>query len=89
MKRFVVGLLLSIGLFLAMPAEVAAQCAMCRATVSSNVVSKESKVGTGLNTGILYLMAIPYVLVGTVGFIWYRSNKQKKKEAQRTGIGQI
>lgn len=62
------------------------QCAMCRATVESNVGTgstddSESQVGAGLNTGILYLMLIPYVLVGTVGFLWYRSNKMKKAKA--------
>ncbi len=61
------------------------QCAMCRATVESNVGTgskePESEVGSGLNTGILYLMAIPYILVGTVGFLWYKSNR-KKKEAR-------
>ncbi|WP_157578542.1 hypothetical protein [Pontibacter roseus] len=57
------------------------QCAMCRATVESNVGTgskePESKVGSGLNTGILYLMLIPYVLVGTVGFLWYKSSRMK------------
>lgn len=61
------------------------QCAMCRATVESNVgtgsTDSESQVGAGLNTGILYLMLIPYVLVGTVGFLWYKSNRQKKAKA--------
>lgn len=58
------------------------QCAMCRATVESNVGTgsrePESDVGAGLNTGILYLMLIPYLLVGTVGFMWYRSSRSKK-----------
>ncbi len=58
-----------------------AQCAMCRATVESNVGTgskePESQVGSGLNTGILYLMVIPYILIGTVGFLWYKSNKKK------------
>ncbi|WP_240773336.1 hypothetical protein [Pontibacter sp. SGAir0037] len=56
------------------------QCAMCRATVESNVGTgskePESDVGSGLNTGILYLMIIPYVLVGTVGFLWYKNNRK-------------
>jgi hypothetical protein len=60
------------------------QCAMCRATVESNVgtgsTDSDSDVGAGLNTGILYLMAVPYLLVGTIGFLWYKSN-QKKKQA--------
>ena len=60
------------------------QCAMCRATVESNVGTgkghtheAESEVGTGLNTGILYLMLIPYVLIGTVGFLWYKNSRKK------------
>ncbi|NEM98079.1 hypothetical protein GXP69_10265 [Pontibacter sp. BT327] len=59
------------------------QCAMCRASVESNVGTGGSEgsnsVGSGLNMGILYLMVIPYVLIGTVGFLWYRSNKKKKE----------
>lgn len=60
------------------------QCAMCRSTVESNVGTgsgnnaPESNVGKGINSGILYLMIIPYILVGTVGFLWYQSNRKKK-----------
>lgn len=60
------------------------QCAMCRATVESNVGTgkghnhePESEVGSGLNTGILYLMVIPYLLIGTVGFLWYKNSRKK------------
>ena len=60
------------------------QCAMCRATVESNVGTgkghnhePESDVGSGLNTGILYLMVIPYILIGTVGFLWYKNSRKK------------
>jgi len=58
--------------------EVQAQCAMCRASVesaSSNGDEKLANLGKGLNKGILYLMAIPYILAGTVGFFWYRSSR--------------
>ena len=58
------------------------QCAMCRATVESNVGTggdvSSNEVGSGLNAGILYLMAVPYVLIGAVGFLWYKNNKKKK-----------
>lgn len=63
------------------------QCAMCRSTVESNVGTgsgnnaPESEVGKGINSGILYLMVIPYLLVGTLGFLWYQSNKKKKNAA--------
>ncbi|RYE12174.1 MAG: hypothetical protein EOP51_32010 [Sphingobacteriales bacterium] len=69
-------------LFLASPASSVAQCAMCRATVESNVTSQESQVGAGLNSGILYLMAIPYVLIGSLGFFWYRYSKAHKTKVQ-------
>ena len=55
-----------------------AQCALCRSSVESNRADdKLSKFGNGLNKGILFLMAVPYVLVGTVGFLWYRSSRKK------------
>jgi hypothetical protein len=65
--------------------EAYSQCAMCRATVESNVGTgkghdHESEVGAGLNTGILYLMAVPYILVATVGLLWYKSSRKKKHE---------
>lgn len=50
-----------------------AQCAMCKSTVSSNLESG-GNTGRGINTGILYLMAIPYLLIG--GFIVYVFRKQ-------------
>ncbi|MCC9166132.1 hypothetical protein [Pontibacter harenae] len=80
MKRIVLSLVVAFVMVLA-TTDAYSQCAMCRATVESNVGTgspePESEVGSGLNTGILYLMAIPYLLVGTVGFLWYKSNKRK------------
>lgn len=54
-----------------------AQCAMCRAALES----EESGVQAGaVNDGIVYLMAIPYILVGAIGFAIYRLKYGKKKE---------
>ena len=39
-----------------------AQCAMCRAIPSSNLEAG-GNIANGLNTGILYLMAVPYILI--------------------------
>jgi hypothetical protein len=33
------------------------------------------KSALGLNTGIIYLMAIPFVVVGLIFFRWWRQNK--------------
>jgi phosphatidylglycerophosphatase A len=52
-----------------------AQCAMCRAALESegNTVKAEA-----VNDGIVYLMAIPYILVGIAGFFVYRMFSKKK-----------
>jgi uncharacterized membrane protein len=51
-----------------------AQCAMCRAALTGN----ENKVkAAAVNDGIVYLMVIPYVLVGALGYYIYRMKKKK------------
>ncbi len=55
-----------------------AQCAMCQATLESNAKTGTSQIGSTLNNGILYLMSIPYILIGTIGFLWYRNSKKNK-----------
>lgn len=45
-----------------------AQCAMCRAVLESE---EGQSTAQGINDGIVYLMAIPYVLVGGIGYIVY------------------
>lgn len=48
-----------------------AQCAMCKKNVESNLQTGGS-VGKSLNTGILYLMAVPYLLLGSIVFVFFR-----------------
>jgi uncharacterized membrane protein len=51
-----------------------AQCAMCRAALSGD----ENKTkAAAVNDGIVYLMVIPYVLVGALGYYVYRMKKKK------------
>jgi hypothetical protein len=45
--------------------EASAQCSMCRAVLESGDAQETAK---GINNGIVYLMAIPYVLVTFVGY---------------------
>lgn len=52
-----------------------AQCVMCKAVGEQSY--KLDGLGQGLNAGILFLMAIPYVLLSIGGYIvWRRFNKQ-------------
>lgn len=71
-KRYILLLLL---LFVAV--SVNAQCAMCRA-----VLETEEGQGTaeGINNGIVYLMAIPYLLIAGIGFIIYKKYFSSKKQ---------
>jgi len=31
----------------------------------------------GLNYGILYMLVVPYLVVGTIGFIWWKNNRRQ------------
>ncbi|WP_322551542.1 hypothetical protein [Flavobacterium psychraquaticum] len=53
-----------------------AQCAMCRAALASEEGGVKAE---GINDGIVYLMAIPYILVGVLGFAIYKMKYGKKK----------
>ena len=52
------------------------QCAMCKAVVEANLESGDTK-GAGLNEGILFLMAMPYVAVFIFGLFYYIQKKKK------------
>jgi heme/copper-type cytochrome/quinol oxidase subunit 2 len=51
-----------------------AQCAMCRAVLESEDGQSTAK---GINNGIIYLMVIPYLLVGGVAYFIYRKLTSK------------
>jgi len=54
-----------------------AQCAMCRASLESEGNTMKAEA---VNDGIVYLMVIPYVLVGIVGVVVYRMYTKKKTQ---------
>jgi len=53
-----------------------AQCAMCRAVLESG---EEQSAAEGINDGIMFLMAVPYILVATMGYFIYRKYSKPKK----------
>lgn len=55
-----------------------AQCAMCKSVVESNLENGDT-IGSGLNDGILYLMAMPYISLALIAFFWVRHNKKQIK----------
>ncbi|MEQ1744523.1 MAG: hypothetical protein ABMA02_03795 [Saprospiraceae bacterium] len=75
---FALGVLL-LAIWLFFPSEAQAQCPMCRMSAESNMKNGGTD-GAGLNTGILYMLAMPYILVASIGYWWWRN---RKKEAQQ------
>ena len=55
--------------------DVNAQCAMCRASLESEGNTAKAEA---VNDGIVYLMVIPYILVGIIGIVVYRMFAKKK-----------
>lgn len=53
-----------------------AQCPMCKASVESNL-KQGGNIGKGLNSGIMYLLAAPYLAMAGIGFLWYKKFKKK------------
>ncbi|MFC5410582.1 hypothetical protein ACFPMF_14760 [Larkinella bovis] len=70
--------------FLLTVANTFAQCAMCRGTVESTMSNGRNQVAVGLNTGIIYLLATPYLLVAIVIFLWIRTSR--KEHVKRLAI---
>ncbi len=56
--------------------KLSAQCAMCRAQLES---MDDTSLAESVNDGIVYLMAVPYVLIAVLAFFIYRSFNKKKQ----------
>ena len=75
MKKFLFGIV-----FLVISISAQAQCAMCRAALESEETGVQAEA---VNDGIVYLMAIPYILVAAIGYAVYRLKYGKKKEEKK------
>lgn len=54
-----------------------AQCVMCKTQVEAARAEKDDYDVAGLNKGILYMMTVPYLLMGAIGYFWYRHTHPK------------
>lgn len=81
-RRFVV-LLLAAWVVLAVfhvPA-AQAQCAMCVTALENSPEGKS--MAASFNRGILFLLAAPYAILGTVGVVLFRAHRKKQAAARR------
>jgi hypothetical protein len=72
------------GLFVCMlfltSASAVSQCAMCRSTLENNYSNGNPGIAAGINTGILYLLVMPYLAVLILGYFWFKSSRNAQKE---------
>jgi hypothetical protein len=50
---------------------------MCKMSAESNM-KNGGTAGRGLNAGILYMLAAPYLIVAGVGVWWYRNRRKEQ-----------
>lgn len=55
--------------------ELLAQCPMCRLSAETNLKNGGTE-GKGLNKGILYMLSLPYLLVGSLAFVWWKNRNK-------------
>lgn len=48
-----------------------AQCSICAKTTQQ----MGDKPARGFNSGIIYLMLVPYALIGVIGYKWWKGNR--------------
>lgn len=83
LMRYATILILFVILFLS-SVESEAQCAMCRTQLENNVSNGNPGIAAGINTGILYLLIMPYLMVMVLGYFWYK-NSRKNASTQLPG----
>ncbi|RTQ50072.1 hypothetical protein EJV47_10550 [Hymenobacter gummosus] len=80
MKKVLTTLLPLLLLLLLSAAPSQAQCTMCKSNVESARTEKDAYDFSGLNKGILYIMAAPYIIGGIVGYFWYRNVRRNRQQ---------
>jgi len=74
MTKVVSRVLLIVLICLVVIVEIDAQCPMCRMAAESNLEHGGSE-GKGLNKGILYMLSMPYLIVGGFAYLWWKNKK--------------
>ena len=81
MRRFIAVTLLLAAVACLWPLPLQAQCAMCVTALENSPEGRA--MAASFNNGILFLLAMPYAILGTVGLIVVRAHRRKKAEARR------
>jgi hypothetical protein len=82
-NKHVILFLFVLAFFVFFSSDVIAQCPMCKMSAETNL-RDGGTAGKGLNRGILYMFAMPYLLVGTLGFLWWKNKKNYDNESEES-----
>jgi hypothetical protein len=52
---------------------------MCRTQLENNISAGTPGIAAGINTGILYLLVIPYLAAMVLGYMWYKTSRNAGK----------
>jgi len=73
--------LIAIGMVLIGTISASAQCAMCKATLENNISNGHIGIAAGINFGILYLFVSPYLFIGILAYLWYRTSRKNAEKS--------
>ena len=76
MKKKVIFILFVLVFTFAVSPNVNAQCSMCTINAEQGVKNGNTQTA-GLNTGVLYLLSLPYLMAVIVGVVWYKKYRKK------------
>ena len=80
-RRFVALLLAALVVMAVFHVTAQAQCAMCVTALENSPEGKS--MAASFNRGILFLLAVPYAILGTVGVVLFRAYRKKQAAARR------
>lgn len=84
-KTIFIGVVISFLMVTLSPSYLFGQCPMCKISAESNL-NNGGSAGKGLNKGILFLFAAPYLIIGSIGAIWYTNRNKQLKEQDEASI---
>ncbi|MBB6239124.1 hypothetical protein HDC90_003771 [Pedobacter sp. AK013] len=76
MKKKAIFILFVLVLTFTISPNVNAQCSMCTINAEQGVKNGNTQTA-GLNTGVLYLLSLPYLMAVIVGVVWYKKYRKK------------
>jgi hypothetical protein len=82
MRPFLISLFLWTSLLILFPERSYAQCPMCKISAESNL-KNGGEAAKGLNSGILYMLAAPYLIMGVIGYAYWKGKKKETPSSSR------